>query len=132
VLRRTTGRELAVTAPPWRHSAAIVAQQVPSWLCIGAVSIVIGTALGDSGGAINVMTATAISWVVGFVVLPVPGGIGVRETAFVALATSLPSGIAAAVAVVARLTFIAVDGLGAAITAVMTRRRRQAKDVGDA
>lgn len=125
LLRRLSGRELRIEVPTWRGSAGVVLQQIPSWLLIGSASLVIAAAFGTSGGAVNVISATAVAWVVGFITLPVPGGIGVREAVFVALATSLPTGIAATVAVTARLVFITVDAAGAALTSgVLTRRRR--------
>ena len=40
----------------------------------------------------NVFTAAVISWIVGFLLVPVPGGVGVGEGAFTAL-VSLPKGI---------------------------------------
>jgi len=112
-LRRATGRDLSVL------------QQLPSWMLIGLATYLVAVAFGEAGAVLNVVAATAISWVVGFVVLPVPGGIGVRESAFVALATSLSPGIAATVAVVARLVFIAVDATGAAVTTMLRRRNRE-------
>ncbi|MCP4965860.1 MAG: flippase-like domain-containing protein [bacterium] len=123
LLRRVTGRDLAITIPSWRSSSAVVLQQLPSWLLIGLVSVTVASAFGGGGDAVNLISATAISWVVGFLVLPVPGGIGVRESVFVALATSLPGGIAATVAVVARLIFIAVDASGAGVTTILMGRK---------
>jgi glycosyltransferase 2 family protein len=63
-----------------------------------------------------------LSWIVGFVLVPVPGGVGVREAAFVAAAGSLDPGIAAATAVAARALFVLVDALGAALGALALRR----------
>jgi uncharacterized membrane protein YbhN (UPF0104 family) len=63
-----------------------------------------------------------LSWVVGFVLVPVPGGVGVREAVFVAAAGSLDPGIAAAAAIVARAIFVVVDALGAAIGSAALRR----------
>jgi uncharacterized membrane protein YbhN (UPF0104 family) len=67
--------------------------------------------------------------VVGFVLVPVPGGVGVREAAFVAAAGSLDPGIAAATAVVARALFVVVDALGAGIGAAALRS--QPEDAAD-
>jgi uncharacterized membrane protein YbhN (UPF0104 family) len=132
ILRRATGRALIVEIPSWRASSAVVLQQLPSWLFIGLVSVVIARSLGETENSVNVIVATAISWVVGFLVLPVPGGIGVRESAFIALASSMPAGIAATVAVVARLVFIATDAIGAAATtALISRRAPKRKEPDD-
>lgn len=125
VLRKVTKRELAVQVPSWRVSSLIVVRQLPSWLLIGAASWVIAVAFGTRGDLANIVFAVTVSWVVGFVALPVPGGIGVREAAFVALATSLPTGIAGVVAVTARLTTIMVDTTGAASMTVLVGRHIQ-------
>jgi uncharacterized membrane protein YbhN (UPF0104 family) len=70
-----------------------------------------------------VFVAAVVSWVVGFVAVPVPGGVGVREAAFLALA-GLPAGIGATVALVARLMFMGIDALGAAAAFTKSRSRR--------
>ena len=56
------------------------------------------------------------------VAVPVPGGVGVREAAFVAAAGSLPAGVGVSTAVVARLVFVAVDAAGALLLAPRARR----------
>jgi uncharacterized membrane protein YbhN (UPF0104 family) len=57
------------------------------------------------------------------VLVPVPGGVGVREAAFVALVGGgVPSGVRATIAVVARLVFMLVDALGAVIGGAVVRR----------
>ena len=59
--------------------------------------------------------AGVLSWVTGFIVVFVPGGLGVREAAFTAAAGgALDPEIAATVAVVSRLVFMSGDALGAA------------------
>jgi uncharacterized membrane protein YbhN (UPF0104 family) len=64
-----------------------------------------------------------LSWVVGFVLVPVPGGVGVREAAFVALVGGgVPSGVRATIAIVARLVFMLVDALGAVLGGAVVRR----------
>ena len=71
----------------------------------------------------TIAPAAMFSWVVGFLLVPVPGGVGVREAAFVALVGgSVPAGIRATVAVVARLAFMLVDAAGALIGGAVVRR----------
>lgn len=123
LLRRLTSRELEIVVPRWRTSVLIVLQQVPSWVLIGLVSVAIAAGLGGSADALNLIWATAVAWIVGFIALPTPGGIGVREAVFVALASSLPVGIGATVAVVSRLVFIAVDATGAGVTSLVVSRQ---------
>lgn len=122
LLRRFTRRPLEMAVPRWGHSASIVLRQVPSWLLIGSASALIGMALGDSGDLANIVVATSVAWVVGFIALPVPGGIGVREATFVTLATSMSPPIAATVAVIARVIFVLVDVIGAAVTSAAVAR----------
>jgi hypothetical protein len=67
--------------------------------------------------------AGILSWIIGFAVVFVPGGIGVREAAFTAIASvAVPPHIAATVAVVSRLVFVAADALGAAAAVPLSRR----------
>jgi len=128
LLSRVSGRTIEPAVPTWGVSIGVVMLQLPSWVMIGMASYVTALALGSSGQLVNILTATLISWVLGFLALPTPGGLGVREAAFVALATSLPSAIAATVAVVTRLLFIVVDVAGAAImTLVLSHRRTETR-----
>jgi uncharacterized membrane protein YbhN (UPF0104 family) len=58
----------------------------------------------------------------GFVVVGVPGGIGVRETIFISMTTAtLGAGVAVSAAVLSRVVSIAVDLLGAAVSATVAR-----------
>ena len=122
---RLTQRSISFEMPRWHKSILLVAQQLPGWLLIGLSTLAVTTALGVKGDAVNLVTATTLSWVIGFIALPTPGGIGVREAAFVALATSLPSSIAATVALLARLVFVAVDVLCAIVTGYWLQLRQR-------
>jgi glycosyltransferase 2 family protein len=131
-IERAGGRRPAVAIPAWSTSVRLLARHVPAWLAIGLATWTLAAALGDAGTLGNMLFATTLSWVVGFLIVPVPGGVGVREAVFVAAATSLPAGIAAATAVTARLAFIAVDLSGAAVTAALVRRRARVTGSGTA
>lgn len=122
---RRANVDFRIQVPPWRTSALLVAGQLPIWLSAGTASWVIAAAFGSDGDLANIIVAVAISWAIGFLALPVPSGIGVREAAFVALATSLPTGIAATVAITARLLFMGVDALGATTTSLLLGQRRR-------
>ena len=121
VVERFTRRHVDLPIPPWRSSVALVCRYVPAWLAIGAATWAVARSLDPSAGLLEIGTAATLSWLVGFVLVPVPGGVGVREAAFVAAAGSLDPGIAAAVAVAARLIFVAVDALGAVIGSSLLR-----------
>lgn len=123
VVERLLKRPVDVPIPRWGRSVATVVRYVPAWLAIGGATWCIARAVDPTASPVRIVFAACLSWVVGFVVVPVPGGVGVREAAFVA-ASSLDPGVAAVVAVVARLCFVAVDTLGAAAGTVALRGLR--------
>jgi uncharacterized membrane protein YbhN (UPF0104 family) len=122
VVERLAKRSVDLPLPSWRESVGLVARYVPAWLAIGAATWAVARSLDPSAGLLEIGTAATLSWLVGFVLVPVPGGVGVREAAFVAAAGSLDPGIAAAVAVAARVIFVLVDAIGAAIGSTLLRR----------
>lgn len=124
LVERVAKRRLDLVIPRWRESVTLVALYVPSWLAIGAATWAVARSLDPSAGLVEVGAAAVLSWVVGFVLVPVPGGVGVREAAFVAAAGSLDPGIAAATALAARVLFVTVDALGAAIGSLALRSGR--------
>lgn len=121
VVERLARRQLDLPIPPWRASVALVARYVPAWLAIGAATWAVARSLDPTVGVLEIGAAATLSWLVGFVLVPVPGGVGVREAAFVAAAGSLDPGIAAAVAVAARVIFVVVDAGGAVIGSALIR-----------
>ncbi len=122
-LRRLTRRDLDVPVPRWSVSTLLLVVHLPAWFGISfATWLVALTLSGSPPNLRNLVFATTLSWLVGFLAVPVPGGIGVREAVFVAAATSLAStGLAAAVALVARVLFILVDLTGAGVSSLLPR-----------
>lgn len=103
-----------LTPPRMQDSVRYLVRQIPSWLLIVLATWSVGQGLGADLGVLPLALATCASWVAGFLFLPTPGGIGIREAAFVAV---LGGGAAVAVvALAARLVFVLVDGLGAALS----------------
>jgi uncharacterized membrane protein YbhN (UPF0104 family) len=126
-LERLTRRELPVVVPRWRESLVLLAEYVPAWLLVGTATWCIARAFDPEVGWMTIAPAAILSWIVGFVLVPVPGGVGVREAAFVALVgTSMGSGVRSAVAVAARLAFILVDAGAAGICVLVLHRWRAA------
>lgn len=121
---KVTKREITLTIPPWGQSLGILARYVPVWLLIGSVNWLIAEGLGQDVSWLDVAPATILSWIVGFVLVPVPGGVGVREAAFVAAAVNLDPGVGAAIALVARMLFVFVDAAGFALASVWLARHR--------
>jgi hypothetical protein len=121
VVVRLTGRGGDVPLPTWRATVALVARYVPAWLLIWAATWFVARALVADPPILRIGIATTLSWVAGFVAVPVPAGAGVREAVFVASA-GMPGGVAATVAVASRLAFLLVDVAGLALTARWHRR----------
>ena len=119
---RVSRRPIELVIPSWGASVSLVVRYVPAWLAIGGATWAVARALDPQAPLLEVGTAAVLSWVVGFVLVPVPGGVGVREAAFVAAAGSLDPGIAAAVALAARALFVLVDAAGAVLGSLALRR----------
>ncbi|MCU1455346.1 MAG: hypothetical protein JWN46_3492 [Acidimicrobiales bacterium] len=129
VARRITKRDLVLEVPSWRASVAVVVRYVPSWLLVGGSTWAIARSLTPNVSVPRVMFAATLSWLAGFLAVPVPAGAGIREAVLLA-ASGLPGGIAAATAVAARIVYVLVDSLGAAISAPIVGRRRAGAVVG--
>lgn len=95
----------------------LAAAHVPAWLATGATSAALTAALtaalvpGEGAGAYRTVGAAAVlASVAGFLALPVPAGIGVREAVFVALTAAVLAGPdALVVALAARLISLAAQ-----------------------
>jgi glycosyltransferase 2 family protein len=94
---------------------ALALRYVPAWAFIGGATWCMARALDPHASLAHLVPATAAAWLAGFLVVPAPGGAGVREAAFVALAGHLDPGVAASTAVLARVAFVSVDALGAVL-----------------
>ncbi len=120
---RILHRDLDITIPRWSASLRLVVEYVPSWLLVGTSTWCIARAFSPQASWLTIAPAAVLSWVVGFVLVPVPGGIGVREAVFVALVGgALPAGTRGAIAITARLAFMLADTAGAAVAALLLRR----------
>ena len=117
---RVTGLDIRSRIPAWPVIVLLIVRHVLAWLTISLATFTIGSAFGAEGEFWNVAFATTLAWLAGFLALPVPGGLGVREAAFVAVASTLPTSMAAVVAVTARLLFVSVDASAAAFLHVIT------------
>ena len=118
---KATKREIKVEVPQWRDSLVLVARYIPTWLFIGTATYAVTRAITPDVSYPRMMFATILSWVVGFLAVPVPSGAGIRETVLFA-AAGVPKPIAITTAVGARIIFVIVDVAGAAICAPFVRR----------
>ena len=107
----------------WRAVWELVLAYVPTWLAVGLSTSAIAVAVSDDVNVAHVAVAAIVSWLVGFLIFPVPGGIGVRESVFIALA-GLADVEGLAVALIARFAFVAVDVGGFALALLVGRVRR--------
>lgn len=124
------GSEVAIQSPPRWALALAIAGNLVSWVLYGiAFRLVVSAVLGDAPGAtwqyIAVFTA---SYVVGYLFLIAPGGIGPREAVMFSLMTSLGLGTAkeaALVTVASRiwLTILEIVPGGLFLAYDATRRR---------
>lgn len=108
-----------------RRLAALVLAYLPAWLLIGGATWCVARSVSDAAQLGDVLFATAVSWLAGFLALPAPGGIGVREAAFVAVLGPLPGAVTVTIAVLARILFMVTDAAGAALALIPRGRSRQ-------
>ena len=113
---RIWGRRLDLPVASWGRAVSIVLLHLPAWAAISAATYLVSEALGGGVGFGQIGVATCVAWFLGFAVIGLPGGLGVREAVFVGLVVPMDPAIAAAVALVARLVFIAVDLVGAGLS----------------
>lgn len=111
--------------PPRSRLVWLVALHVPSWVLMSLSTSVTARAFDAHIGAGEMLFVTSLSWFVGFVVPGVPGGIGVRESVFTALAgPTVGSGVAVSLALASRVVFVVVDILGALVSSAVAGGRR--------
>ncbi len=94
-----------------------------TWALRGAGVGLLGIALGARAAALPVLAgAEAVSSVVGFLVLPVPAGVGVREGVFVLLVGgTLGPGVALSISLASRFLIVLAGFLLAAVGPVLVR-----------
>jgi hypothetical protein len=93
------------------------------WTCYGLHVHLLTAAVDDPVGVVTGAGVFAAGWVVGFVLLIAPAGVGPREAAIVAL-LPLSAGAGLVVALVSRLIMSIADATWAGITALDVASRR--------
>jgi glycosyltransferase 2 family protein len=84
-------------------------------------------ALDTDTSPVAVMSAFALSWVVGFLVFPLPGGIGVREAVLVAVVPGASSAALLGASLAQRSLALAAEVAATVGNQVVTRRERRAR-----
>lgn len=124
---RVVKRPVTFPEPLWVATA--IGRHVPVWVLFSGMNVFTVAALGeplDGGLVVQLVAITCLSWMAGFVIVGLPGGIGVRETVFISLTTATLGGpLAVSVAVVSRVVSVAVDLVGAAVSIPVARRSRE-------
>ena len=118
-----------------RQLIAAVLFNLPGWAATGLGAWLLLRALSseDLPGVAWITGVYAFSWMVGFLLPLLPGGLGAREGVFVALiATSVGVGPATALSLALRLAstvaeFVAIGGVEVLYAAHTSRRRRAAR-----
>lgn len=106
--QRVLRRDLLVPVPSWGASLRYVASYLPAWTLIALATWALTRSLTPDAPVGVIAFAAVVSWVAGFLAVPVPGGVGVREVVFIAVAGRSP-GVTAAAAVLARAVFVVID-----------------------
>jgi len=111
-----------------KRLARLTLMHVPAWLLMSLSTSVTATAFGAHIGIADMLFITTTSWLAGFVVVGVPGGIGVREAVFTSLAGGIiGTPMAVSLALMSRVVFIAVDLTGALVSSIISRTNKSAK-----
>jgi uncharacterized membrane protein YbhN (UPF0104 family) len=111
-----------------RRVVTLAITHIPSWIFMSLSTSVTASAFGAKVGIMEMLFITSTSWFVGFVVIGVPGGIGVREAVFTSLAGPIVgTPVAVSLALMSRVVFIVVDLSGALLSTVVAKLSSSAK-----
>jgi glycosyltransferase 2 family protein len=111
--------------PDGRHLVRACGWALAMWACYGVHLNLLSRAVDEPVNVFVTAAVFAAGWVVGFVLLIAPAGVGPREAAIVAL-LPLAGGSGLVIALVSRLIMTIADAAWAAITAFDPSRRASA------
>ena len=121
LLRKITSGTNELTAP--KDMLALTIVQVPAWIMISLSTTITAHAFGAEVGVLHMFFVSSLSWLIGFLVIGAPGGLGVRESIFTGLlSASIGTSTALSLAVASRMIFVSVDFFGALIFNVIARK----------
>jgi hypothetical protein len=132
-LLRLAGRDGLDQPLRWRAVLVATFWSLIMWVLYGVQIALLAHPLAESGHRLLLLAigSYALAWVVGFVIVIAPAGVGAREGMLVvALAPALTASAATAVALVSRLVMTAADFAWALIAGV-ARRRAVRPDVSE-
>jgi uncharacterized membrane protein YbhN (UPF0104 family) len=109
---------------PWQELLRFTALHTPAWILMSLSTSITASAFGAQVSIAEMFFFTASSWLIGFIAIGVPGGIGVRESVFTALATpAIGAPLAVSIALASRFVFILADVVGALVSNAVVRLR---------
>ena len=115
---------------------AILLTYIAGFVTIATLGLGYLIVLGSFGSVDDpwlVVSAFAIAWLVGFLLVPLPSGLGAREAVLVAiLHGTFPSSVLVAASVYQRVVLIAIEGLLALIASHRVRPSRLRSTTADA
>jgi glycosyltransferase 2 family protein len=134
LLGRLVRRELHGWHGSWRDGIWLLSLSVLSWVFYGIAYYLLLVSLTPIALAALPLLAgvNALSFVAGYLAIVTPGGLGVREAAMTGLLLPLlPPGVAAVLAIAARLWTIAAELIGGAAALLLWRRALPAPPLED-
>ena len=105
----------------------IVAFYLWALVTVGALCLAYAVMLASLDGSVNpifIFCAFALSWLVGFLVVPIPAGVGVREAVLLFLLPGVGAAPVLAASLALRLLSIGAELLAVAVNKLVTRRHR--------
>jgi glycosyltransferase 2 family protein len=133
LVERATGRRLDVGALPLRAILYAAAGNLAAWVLYGlAFQLLARGVLGSApGGAHTYIAVYTLSYLVGYIVLVVPGGLGVREGVMIEMMPVVglaDPGQAAVLAVASRLWLTILEILPGLVFMALAARSRPPRD----
>jgi glycosyltransferase 2 family protein len=124
---RLSGQPALEQGVSYRGLARTMAWAVAGWLCNGLmIYLLLRQLAGDRQGTLLVSVGGfSLSWVVGFLAIFAPAGLGVREAVMIAaLHTQATAAIAITVTLFSRAISVVADAATGAVAAALVGRRR--------
>lgn len=124
-LLRRLGRPPVRISLTWRQVWLLIGRYIVVWAMMGLsfAALVRGLAPVEWPAATYLVASWAAAYVIGYLTLLTPAGLGVREGALALLLMPVvPAGVAAVIAIVARLWMVAGEVLGAGAALVVRGR----------
>lgn len=114
--------------PPTRAIASAFGWGVLNVGCFGLSYAIILHSMAPDTPILGAVSAFALAWVIGFLILPVPSGLGIREAVLYTTLPGVPAAAVLASSLAHRLTTFAAEVGLTAISGVRQRVRQAAAD----